>query len=142
MIKINAEVMAIALNEIGVTEVPGGKHNPRILEYFAEIGHEWVDDDETAWCAAFANYVLKMAGINGSGKLNARSFLDVGHETKTPAIGDLVVFWRESPKSWKGHIAFFVRETEEYVYVLGGNQRNKVSIQAYPRKRLLEYRRI
>ncbi len=142
MTKINTEIITAALNEIGVTEKPGEKHNPRILEYFEEIGHSWVDDDETAWCAAFANFILKVAGYEGSGKLNARSFLDVGHQTKTPAIGDVVVFWREKPSSWKGHVAFFIRETDKHIYVLGGNQKNKVCIQAYPKSKLLEYRRV
>ena len=61
-------------------------------------------------------------------------------ETTDPKPGDMVVFWRESRKSWKGHIAMYIRETETHVYVLGGNQNNQVKISAYPKYRVLGYR--
>lgn len=138
---MRTKVIDIALDEIGVKEIVGKSHNPTVLNYFAEIGHDWVKDDETAWCSAFANYVHHKAGIEKSGKLNARSWLNVGVKTNTPEKGDIVVFWRESPNSWKGHVAFFIRETKHWIYVLGGNQNNEVKISAYRKNRLLEYRR-
>ena len=134
--------ISVALGEYGVKEIIGKKHNPRVLKYFKEIGHDWVKDDETAWCSAFANWVAKQANCKMSNKLNARSWLNIGIKTDCPKIGDIVVFWRESHNSWKGHVGFFVRETNNYIYVLGGNQRNQVNIKAYPKKRLLEYRKI
>lgn len=54
--------------------------------------------------------------------------------------GDVVVFWRGSKDSWKGHVAFYSHHDANNVYVLGGNQGNAVSIQAYPRSRLLDVR--
>ena len=98
--------------------------------------------DETAWCSAFVNWVAKTSGYEYSGKLNARSWLNVGESMVKPDIGDVVVFWRESPESWKGHVAFFIKETKGYVYVLGGNQGNKVCIQAYPKNRVLDYKKL
>ena len=98
--------------------------------------------DETAWCSAFANYVAKTSGHEYTGKLNARSWLDAGEEIENPEKGDIVVLWRESPSSWKGHVGFFVKQTRNYVYVLGGNQGNAVSIRAYDIKRLLGFRRL
>lgn len=139
---MNTNLINIALAEYGIKEIPGSNHNPRILEYFKEIGRAWVSDDETAWCSAFANYVAKTAGFEFSGELNARSWIDCGCETNKPEIGDVVVFWREDPRSWKGHVAFFIRETKDLVYVLGGNQSNQVCIKAYPKARLLQYRRL
>ena len=97
----------------------GGKTTQGFLQYFSEIGHSWVKDDETAWCSAFANWVCKKAGAARSGKLNARSWLKVGIQTHHPQKGDIVVFWRESPQSWKGHVAFFIRETNNWIYVFG-----------------------
>ena len=133
----------VALKEFGIKEIVGrNQHNLRIVNYFKEIGHSWVKDDETAWCSAFANYVALKAGKERSGKLNARSWLKVGQRVTQPKIGDVVVFWRESPQSWKGHVAFFIRETKNWVYVLGGNQNNQVKISAYPKSRLLQYRRL
>ena len=86
--------------------------------------------------------MLKECDLPYQNTLNARSFLKLGEEVFTPRIGDVVVFWRESISSWKGHVAFFIKETNEYIYVLGGNQGNKVGINAYRKERLLSYRRI
>jgi len=135
-------VIDIALSQIGIKEIVGKAHNKEVLKYFSEIGHAWVKDDETAWCSAFVNWVCKKAGRSYSGKLNARSWLSVGTPIKEAELGDIVIFWRDSKTSWKGHVALFVRETPSWVYVLGGNQNNQVKIQAYPKSRLLGYRRV
>jgi uncharacterized protein (TIGR02594 family) len=132
----------IALKEYGVKEILGSNDNTRILNYFKEIGHSWVKNDETAWCSAFANWVALKSGCKTSGKLNARSWLEVGSKTESPKIGDIVVFWRESKTSWKGHVGFFIKETDKHIYVLGGNQNNEVNITPYRKDRLLEYRNI
>lgn len=137
-------ILDIALAEYGVTEVVGDHHNSRILTYFKEIGHSWVTTDETAWCSAYANWVALKAGCARSGKLTARSWLTVGKKIASPALGSVVVFWRESKSSWKGHVGFFIGFSQDgnYVYVLGGNQNNMVCIKAYPIYRVLGYRNI
>lgn len=132
----------LALLEYGTKEIVGGKHNPTILEYFKESGHSWVKNDELAWCSAFFNAMQKRAGLPFTGKLNARSWLKVGEKLETPELGCAVIFWRKGRSSPYGHIAYFVRETTNYIYVLGGNQSNQVKISAYHKSRLLEYRRI
>jgi len=131
-----------AFTYLGLKEIPGAKHNPQILEFFKAIGHKWVQDDETAWCAAFANYCCKETVGKHTGKLNARSFLTFGEEVQNPEIGDIVVFWRGSPDSWKGHVAFYVHSDDDYIYVLGGNQGNAVRVSMYAKDRLLSYRRV
>jgi|SRR5210317_384152 len=131
-----------AMSQYGIKEIVGRQHNPEVLKYFSEIGHSWVTNDETAWCSAFANWVCKMTGKERSGKLTARSWLTVGVQVDKPALGDIVVLWRESPSSWKGHVGFFIRETQNWIYILGGNQQNQVKITAYPKNRLLQYRRV
>ncbi len=137
------KTIELALTQIGTKEIPGRYDNPEITKYFDEIGYDGTKlKDETAWCSAFANWVCKNAGLPYTSKLNARSWLNVGERVFSPEIGDVVVFWREDPQSWKGHVAFFVRETLDYIYVLGGNQNNQVKISAYPKHRLLEYRRL
>lgn len=132
-----------ALSEYGVKEIVGSKDNLRIVKYFNDIGFDGAKlKDETAWCSAFANWVAKTSGYEYSGALTARSWLRTGTSTASPTIGDIVVFWRESPKSWKGHVGFFIKETKRFVYVLGGNQRNMVCVKAYPKYRLLDYRQL
>lgn len=140
---MNTKILTIALWQYGIAEFKGSKDNPEILKYFVALGFAIARfKDETAWCSAFANWVAKTAGYQYTGKLNARSWLQVGEKVTQPQLGDVVVFWRENPKSWKGHVAFYIREDESNIYVLGGNQNNQVNIAPYPKSRLLEYRRL
>lgn len=133
----------LALTQFGVKEVVGRQDNPQILKYFNDLGFDGTAlKDETAWCSAFVNWVCKNSGLDYTKKLNARSWLEVGEEVDTPEIGDVVVLWRVSPDSWKGHVGFFIRETENFIYILGGNQANQVKISEYPKNRLLSYRRL
>lgn len=133
----------LALSEIGVKEIVGAKHNDEVLKYFDETGHDWVDDDETAWCSAFVNWICMKQGLPLSGELNARSWLKVGaplDRGQEPAVGDVVVLWRTRKTSWKGHVGFFISNRNGFIYILGGNQNNQVKILAYPESRLLQYR--
>lgn len=130
----------VALTEYGELEQAGTGSNPDVLKYYKKLGHNWVTDDSTAWCAAFVGYCLEMAGIASTKALNARSYLNWGIATAKPKIGDLVVFWRESLASGFGHVAFFVRIDGNYVWVLGGNQNDQVKIEKYPLAQLLSYR--
>ena len=132
----------VALREYGTWEWPGSEHNPRVLQYFKEIGHAWVKDDETAWCAAFVNWCLLQAGKPQTGKLNARSFLEYGQGTESPVLGDLVVLWRISRDSGFGHVGFFVRMSANSIYILGGNQSDQVNIQKFPKTQVLGYRKV
>jgi uncharacterized protein (TIGR02594 family) len=133
--------MPIAQSYVGTDEIRGSKDNPVIVQYFDDVGHGWVKDDETPWCAAFVGAVLAEAGYEHTGSLAARSYLKWGHEAKDPKYGDVVVFWRGKKDGWQGHVGFFVRETKEYVYVLGGNQGNSVNVSRYSKSRVLGYRR-
>lgn len=134
------KILEIALKEYGTKEITGKSHNKKILEYFSEIGHAWVRDDETAWCAAFVNWVLKKAGTEGTGRLNARSFLKWGQKLEQPYLGCLVVLWRISKKSPYGHVGFYINSDDDWVWILGGNQNNEVKISKYPKSRILEFR--
>ncbi len=135
--------MGIAFSQYKEREIIGKADNPNILSYFDELGFDGSAlKDETAWCSAFANWVCKESGLPFSGKLNARSWLEIGSKVDEPQYGDIVVFWRESKESWKGHVAFYIREKDGYIYVLGGNQNNEVNIKRYPKGRLLQYRRL
>jgi uncharacterized protein (TIGR02594 family) len=132
--------LQLARGYLGLKELKGPKHNPEILKWFEESGHGWIKDDETAWCAAFANAMLERADVKGTNSVAARSFMQWGKELKEPEPGCLVVLWRGSKNSWQGHVGFFISESAEYVKVLGGNQNNAVSIANYPKSQLLGYR--
>lgn len=142
MDNLNIQLLLTALSQIGTKEVPGPTHNKEVLKYFVGAGFPGIRDDETAWCGAFANWVLATNKVKTSGKLTARSFLNVGTKIDNPKPGDLVIFWREDPASWKGHVGFFIREDKGLVYTLGGNQGNCVCIQAYNKDQVLGFRRV
>lgn len=127
----------------GTEEKPGPEeNNQEILEMFHYIGQNWVKNDETAWCSAFVNMIAKFSEYEFTGKLNARSWMEIGEPTANPKLGTIVVFWRESKKSWKGHVGFYAGENETHVFCLGGNQSNMVKISPYPKSRVLGYRNL
>lgn len=111
---------------IGLKEIVGSRHEPKVLEFFAEAGHPEIHNDETAWCAAFANAMLRRAGYAGTGSLAARSFLNWGQKLTEPRPGCIVVYKRGN-SSWQGHVNFFTRRAGGKVYGIGGNQGNAVN---------------
>jgi len=72
----------------------------------------------------------------------ARSWLNWGRSTKNdPLPGDIVVFWRGSKSGWQGHVGFWLGESKDHIYTLGGNQRDAVNVRAYSKVKLLDVRR-
>jgi uncharacterized protein (TIGR02594 family) len=132
----------IALLEYDTAEIIGAQNNPKILEYSKEIGATWVTNDETPWCAIFIQWCLKQAKKQYSYHANARHFLNYGIKTDRPELGDIVVLWRDSPTATTGHVGFFIKENEKTVWLLGGNQNNKVNITPFSKSQVLDYRKI
>lgn len=124
-------------------EIPGKKHNSFIVDWTNRI-LSWAYDDEIPWCSLFMNAMAEDVGLERTGKANARSWLSIGIEVENPVISDVVVFWRENRKSWKGHVGIFMGYTHDkkHIAVLGGNQSNEVNISLYPASRLLGFRRL
>ncbi|CDN96091.1 TIGR02594 family protein [Agrobacterium tumefaciens] len=99
-----------------------------------------IDPRVTPWCAAFVNAVLATQGIEGTGKLNARSFLNFGLPTDNPQPGDVVVFKRGNSEI-QGHVGFFNGfDQNGNIIVTGGNQSNSVKTSTYKKEDLLGFR--
>jgi uncharacterized protein (TIGR02594 family) len=132
----------IARSYIGTTEGPGPADNPVIMEMYASVGHDWVEHDSVAWCAAFVGHCLERAGIRSTRKLTARSYLDWGVpvEVTDAQQGDIGVIPRGS-SSWQGHVFFIDRIEGQWVWGLGGNQNDAVNVKRYPVSKLLGIRR-
>lgn len=137
-------LLKIAFEELGQAEIAGQAHNPRIVQYAQESGFQTIQDDETPWCSIFVNYCCDKLNLPKSGEANARSWMHIGKKTIEPEPGDVVVFWRESPESWKGHVGFFLgfNHNQTKVFCLGGNQGNKVGIDSYDAAKVLGFRSI
>jgi uncharacterized protein (TIGR02594 family) len=138
------QLLKIAFNELGTEEIVGEKHNPQVLKYASDTNIKGITTDEIAWCSTFVNWVAWKSGLQYSGKANARSWLNVGTKVTIPEPGDIVVFWRESPQSWKGHVGIFMGFSfdKKRVYCLGGNQGNRVSVSAYRLDTVLSFQRL
>jgi len=132
----------IARSYIGTTEGPGPADNPIIMEMYASVGHDWVEHDSVAWCAAFVGHCLERAGIRSTRKLTARSYLDWGVpvEVADAQRGDIGVIPRGS-SNWQGHVFFIDRIEGAWVWGLGGNQDDAVNVKRYPVSKLLGIRR-
>lgn len=130
--------MSEAWAELGQREVPGSRHNPRITAFISELGHHSYAKDETPWCAAFVGACLERAGHASTRSLLARSYSDWG-EDAGERLGCVAVLSRGSNPA-QGHVGFLVGATQDRLWLLGGNQSNSVSVQSFPRSRLLAFR--
>jgi uncharacterized protein (TIGR02594 family) len=130
--------MAHAWSDLGQREAPGSDDNPRIAGYFRELGHRSVSED-TPWCAAFVGAQLERAGITSTRSLRARSYLDWGMAIEAPKPGAVAVLARGADPAL-GHVGFLVAMTPSRVILLGGNQSNAVTVEAFDRTRLIGLR--
>lgn len=130
--------LQLAIKERDVEEIPGAEANSRIVEYFTSTTFN-VTDDSVPWCAAFVGWCLEQAGVPGSKSARARSYLDWGISIAKPIQGCIVVLSR-GPDQTKGHVGFFWSEDKDQVYLLGGNQQDRVCVRGYYKYNVLGYR--
>lgn len=136
---LNELIYNTALGEVGTVEWAVGS-NPAVVKYYAEAGHPEVTNDEVPWCAAFIGSILARCGLLGTGSLMARSYTTWGEDaTNNPMRGDIVVFKRGAPPA--GHVAVFIGFVGNRVKVIGGNQRDRVSEESYPKDDIIAIRR-
>lgn len=125
--------------EYGQREGDGAKNNPRIVKFYEDVGFGEVHHDEVAWCAAFVGACLERSGIRSTRLLLARSYLQHGTPIETGRLGAVVVLSRGSDPAL-GHVGFWLGETGDSLILLGGNQGDAVSVQAFAKGRLLGIR--
>lgn len=139
--------------EAGVQEIPGARHNPRIMEYIRTCANiqetegqrryvEREGEEGVEWCSAFVNWCLRQAGIIGTNHALAASWSKWGEPLTGPQRGAVVGF------SWKGaskihHVAFCDEVNGEFK-MLGGNQvggGGKVTSVPFPKSSARYYRK-
>ena len=116
------------------------KYNPLYAE---ELG--LILPKGSNWCGLFVGWCMAQLQMElPEHPQVARRYLKIGEPVESPKVGDIVVFWRESKNSWKGHVSIFVRADEDNnkVYCLGGNQGGLVNITAYDSRKVLGFRRV
>ena len=134
--------LQLARTDLGIREFPGAGANPEIMRAWDYCDYQPPNGDETSWCSAKSCEWMERAGMPSTRAPNARSWLKWGHELKAPKPGCVAVFWRGSRTSWEGHVGFYLGPGDRpgTMKILGGNQRNAVSIADYPEQQLLGYR--
>ncbi len=148
-------MLDLALSEIGTKEFVGKEDNPKVLKFSKETGLDWVKSEETSWCAIFiywcvmksSNAAIELDRPSKSRAATARAWLQCGLpvEIGKQRLGDIAIFWRESPESWKGHIGIYINDVPGkagFVNILGGNQGDSVCIKEFSLDRLLGFRRL
>lgn len=138
--------LAYARKQIGIREIPGPKHEPKVLAMWRRIGR-WagisVNTDEVPWCGAFvADCLLTGAGvqpvnISARAKAWAAWGQSVMSAATRPPLGTIAVFGRQGG----GHVGFVTAVWPNGdLDILGGNQGNAVNIRRFPRARLVALR--
>jgi uncharacterized protein (TIGR02594 family) len=128
-----------AKNLMGTKEILGRASNPVILDWAKTLDIDYAGDD-VPWCGLFVAHcigsTLPHEMLPGN-PLGARQWEKFGDRT-SPPLGAIMVFWRESPASGKGHVGFYVGQDEnETAYqIVGGNQSNMVCLTWLAKDRL------
>ena len=123
----------------GVHEIAGPQANARIVEYLRSttLDSAMAGSDETPWCAAFVNWVLKQAGIATLNSASAAAWANWGIGLTQPRYGAVTVIHSAPKKSISGmthsgnHVGFLVSETATHYELLGGNQSDSVKISQF-----------
>ena len=111
--------------------------NRALRNWLASDGHALGDPSRFPWCGDFVETAIRLGlpnepfpgdlGRNPYWALHWRQFGEPGQEW----FGAPVSITRDGG----GHVGFAVGENAEHIYVLGGNQNNRVSVAPIPRHR-------
>jgi uncharacterized protein (TIGR02594 family) len=134
----NPKWLDVAIEHRGLKEIPGPKHNSKIISWLRDL-KAWWSDDETAWCGTFVAHCMQAARQPiPLHWYRAKGWAEYGSLLRPERLapGAILVFDR----SGGGHVAFYVGEDSRYYYVLGGNQANGVNVMKIARNRLIASR--
>lgn len=138
--------MEVAESYVGLKEIRGVRHNPTIWGWLREhadnVKARWIErkGDEIPWCAVFVSHCLKSVGMQTTESAQAVKYATYGKPSKF-VTGAVIVIKRKKTGSDKAtgsragyHVGFLLRATHNHYFILGGNQRNRVSRVWYSKK--------
>lgn len=129
---------------LGQKEIHGRLANEKIKELYKDAGHPEIISDEVPWCAAFVSACLARANQPHTDTLLARDYRSEGWLKnavdfgKKPQLYSIGVMARGQSK-WEGHVGFVVKFDKDNVWLLGGNQRDSVSVMKFPKASFLGF---
>lgn len=134
--------LAIAVDDLGVREIPGPEAHPRIVEWFSHTTFR-ATSDEVANCAAAVTAWLEESGTPSTKSVRARSYEHWGRalgRLKPPPYGAVAVFWRgKSPAQGLGHVGLYVGGPAFAPRILGANQNDECNVATSSSHRLIGY---
>lgn len=132
-------VIQHGLSLLGTEEIPGPKSNEVIMQWAEDLGLDKYTNDDIAWCGLFVAKVCQLAGRDVvPSPLWARNWAGWGEPVTDGAkLADILVFRRGTG----GHVGFYIAESADTYFVLGGNQGNEVSIVEIAKSRCIAVRR-
>lgn len=124
----------VALAELnrGAGESGGNNVGPDVDKYLNHIVPAPAD-----WCAGFVSYCFKNSGLpmpysyslgarDTLKQLKAKGWGVTCSDANPPQPGDVIVWWRVAPSSWKGHIGLVLGYSGGIVTTIEGNKTPKV----------------
>lgn len=141
-----------AEGELGVHEIPGPLSEARIVEYHSTTSLK-ATSDSVPWCSSFENWIMSKAQVKGTGSAAARSWLKWGVRLGVPAFGCVAVLSRNGNQPpyltrdetttgnyLTGHVGNWIGDVnKDTVRIIGGNQKDSVSIVNFPKQNVLGY---
>lgn len=130
-----------AFRLVGLKEAPGVDNNPEILKLANHIDLDYKSDD-IPWCGLFVAFCIGSAlpkEATPNYPLRARAWEKFGMDVP-PEVGALMVFWRISKSSGKGHVGFYFSEDDDSYHILGGNQSDMVNVTRLKKDRFITAR--
>lgn len=129
------KAMNVAVQELNANarEIGGNNRGQFVRKYLRPTGLP----EGNPWCAAFVSWCF-LEACNGAQAdmpfpymAGARNVFNkcrqLGFQTLDPQPGDLIIWWRESLHSGKGHIGFVESVKDGFVYTIEGNKTPKVA---------------
>lgn len=123
---------------VGTKEFVGAGSNPIIMEWSDSLDIRYNGDD-VPWCGLFVAHCIGASlpeEVLPGNPLGARQWEKFGKRI-TPSLGAIMVFWRESMQSGKGHVGFYMGEDQDAYQILGGNQSDAVCLTWVNKNRFL-----
>lgn len=157
----------VAFGEQPAHELKGlDENNPKILKYISAFpnlmtvdykimdhkthkmvpsGWKMGEVDETPWCSCFVAWCLRTAGQPVFGvNAGAKSWLKFGMPLTKPKLGAIAVIFKKHAgaaiTSSGYHVAFYVSEHHDKLFLFGGNQGDSVCGKEFHGWKVIGYR--
>ncbi|MBN9332036.1 CHAP domain-containing protein, partial [Devosia sp.] len=126
--------LQVAINEMkaGNGEVGGNNMGPHVTKYLNGKA-----TPPANWCAGFVSYCFQNSGhpmpftysVGARDiltQMKSKGWLIKPDDTHPPQPGDIIVWWRNTPSSWEGHIGIVHSYNNGIVRTIEGNKTSKV----------------